>query len=94
MDDKNSEEFLWDTKCINYANKAVREINLFFVENANRKYKKDNNWKSAHNAKVLFDKWYIDFLPIDFQQYEDYWIIYVYNNDLWHFDYEMWNYDD
>ncbi len=90
----NDEEFLWDTRCKSYANKAVREMNLYFLENANKEYKKDHNWTSAMNAKVLQDDWYIKFLPTDFQQYEDYWIIYIYNKDLGVFDYEMGNYDE
>lgn len=77
--------------CDNYINKAVRELNLAYIEDANKKYFQDKN-ENATNAKELFDKWYLDFLPTDFQQYEDYWIIYVFNKETWNFDYEMWNY--
>lgn len=80
------------TDCENYINKATRELNLEYIERANEKYKKDNNWKNAKNAKVLLDEKYIDYLPIDYQQEKDYWIIYIYNKDTWHFDYDMWNY--
>lgn len=80
----------WDN-CNNYINKAIRELNLQYIENANKAYFKDHQ-ENAKNAKILFDKWYIDFLPTDFQQYDDYWIIYTFNQETWNFDYEMWNY--
>lgn len=93
ISEENEEDFLWDTKCKNYANKAIRELNLFYIEEANKEFEKDHK-TPAINAKELFNKWYIKFLPTDFQQYEDYWIIYEYNKDLWVFDYEMWSYDE
>lgn len=92
FNEENEKESLSTTMCSNYVNKAIREINLYYIELANKKYKEDNNWKSASNAKILYDKWYLDYIPIDFQQYDDYWIIYTYNPDTWNFDYEMGNY--
>lgn len=80
----------WDN-CDNYINKAIRELNLQYIENANKKYF-DKNKQNAKNAKELFDKWFIEFLPTDFQQYGDYWIIYIYNEETKNFDYKMWNY--
>jgi hypothetical protein len=91
-DEENEEEILSSTKCVNYVNKAVRELNLAYIEEANKKFKKDNNWNPALSAQWLFDDWYIKFLPTDFQQYEDYWIIYEYNKDTKHYDYTMWTY--
>ncbi|PID87465.1 hypothetical protein CSB07_01500 [Candidatus Gracilibacteria bacterium] len=91
--DKELEE-LSDTKCSNYINKAVRELNLYYLEKANEKFKKNNNGLSARNAKVLFNQGYIDYLPIDFQQYEEQGIIYEYNPDTGFFDYEMGKYDN
>lgn len=82
---------LSDTKCWNYVNKAIRELNLEYIEKANTVYK-EKNWESSSNAKELFDEWYMNYLPIDYQQYKDYWIIYEYNNDTWNYDYGMWNY--
>ena len=93
FDEKKEDEILSDTKCGNYVNKAVREINLAFIEQANEEYKKKNNWKSAVHAKKLLTEWYIDYLPVDFQQYEDYWIIYEYNEETKNYDYSMGNYD-
>lgn len=91
-DEKNEEVALSNTKCSNYVNKAVRELNLAYIEKANEEFKKDHNWAPALNAKWLFDDWYIKFLPTDFQQYKDYWIIYEYNKDTKNYDYSMWNY--
>jgi len=82
-----------DNQCSDYINKAVRELNLYFVEQANKKYRKDT-WENASDAKELFDKWYLQFLPIDYQQYDDYGIIYKYNKDTGNFDYEMGKYED
>lgn len=94
LNTENEETMLSDTKCKNFANKAIREINLLYIENWNKKFILDNNWKSSLTAKELYEKKYIDYLPVDFQQYEDYWIIYIYNKDTWNFDYEMWKYED
>ncbi len=88
---KDEENLLKDS-CSNYINKAVRELNLAYIEDWNKKYLKDK-LKNAKNAKILFDNWYIKYLPIDFQQYDDYWIIYVFNDETWNFDYEMWTYE-
>lgn len=85
------EEILSDTKCWNYLNKAIREMNLEFIERANKVYEEEN-WEPSYDAKQLFDEWYMDYLPVDFQQYEDYWIIYEYNKDIWNYDYKMWDY--
>jgi len=80
-----------DWECSNYIKKATRELNLYYIEQANKKYKKDIG-KNAKNAKELYEKWYIKFLPTDYQQEKDYWIIYEYDKDLGHFDYKMGKY--
>jgi hypothetical protein len=90
--DEKEETKLSDTTCWNYANKAVREINLMYIDKWNELFKEKNNGKNARDAKVLFDEGFIDFLPTDFQQYKDYWIIYQYNPEIEEFDYEMWTY--
>ncbi len=82
-----------DTDCNNYINKATRELNLYYIEKANIVYKNENDWTSAKNAKVLFDDWYINYLPVDYQQNKDYGIIYIYNPDTWNFDYDMGIYE-
>ena len=92
FDPEKEHDLKTDSECSNYTNKSIRELNLYYIEQANEKYKKDNLWTSSKNAKVLYDKKYIKYLPIDFQQYEDYWIIYEYNKDTGNFDYNMGSY--
>lgn len=77
--------------CSNYINKAVRELNLYYIEQANKKYL-EKTWENAWSAKELFEKWYLDFLPTDFQQYDTYWISYIFNNETGFFDYDMTDY--
>lgn len=91
FDEKAEKEIIaWDN-CNNYINKAIRELNLAYIEQANKKYFSEK-WVHAKNAQILYKEWYLKFLPTDFQQYGDYWIIYIFNNDTQNFDYEMWNY--
>lgn len=91
--EEKEDDILSDTKCVNYLNKAIRELNLEYIERADKKYQA-KNWEPSINAKELFDEWFMDYLPVDFQQYEDYWIIYEYNDEIWNYDYRMWNYYD
>jgi hypothetical protein len=91
--EETEEIILSDTKCWNYLNKAIRELNLEYIERANKIYE-EKNWEPSFDAKELFDNWYMDYLPVDFQQYDDYWIIYEYNDDIWNYDYKMWNYSE
>lgn len=86
---EDDEKQLSETECVNFLNKANRELNLAFIENANNQYKLDNNWENAIDGKELLEKWYIKFLPTDFQQYEDHWIKYQFNEDTGVFDYQM-----
>ena len=92
FDEEKEQDVLSDTKCVNYVNKSIRELNLAYIEKANGVFKKDNNWESAENAEHLYEEGYIEYLPVDFQQYEKYWIIYEYNSDTWNFDYKMSSY--
>jgi hypothetical protein len=88
--DDNSDQ-ISDMSCMNFLNKANREINIAYLDQANEMYKKENIWENAKDWQELFDKKYIDFLPTDFQQYDDknYWIRYEYNEDTGRFDYNM-----
>lgn len=88
-EDENS--WLGDVQCWSFLNKAIRELNLSYIEAWHNIYLETHS-EAVNNAKELFEKWYIDFLPTDPQQWEEYWIIYTYNTDLGHFDYEMWKY--
>ncbi len=95
LTEENENTVLDDTKCTNFLGKAIREINLMYIEQADAKYIQDNpDTLSARSPKVLLEWWYIDFIPTDYQQYsdQDYGIIYRYNEDIWRFDYEIWNY--
>jgi len=92
LSEENENEVLDDTQCSNYLAKAIREINLMYLENADTQYVADNPSEiSAMNPEVLLESWYINFIPTDYQQYEgeDYGIIYQYNQDIGRFDYEM-----
>lgn len=91
FNDDAEQEIIKGDNCNNYINKAIRELNLQYVENGNKKYF-DETQQNALSAKVLYDLKYIDFLPTDFQQYDDHGIIYIFNMETKHFDYEMWNY--
>ena len=84
---------LSDTMCENYVNKAIRELNLEYIERWNKKYETEK-WTYSVSAKELYEKKYIDYLPVDFQQYKDYGIIYYYNTDIKNYDYKMWNYNE
>lgn len=91
--EKDEKDALSDTKCSNYVNKSIRELNLEYVERADKKFASEK-WKHSLSAKELYDQKYMDYLPVDFQQYKDYWIIYYYNKDIWNYDYKMWTYGE
>lgn len=74
--------------CENYINKAIREFNLYYIETANNKYFEKFN-KNALNTQELKEKWFLEFVPTDFQQYDNRWIIYEFNKDTNKFDYKM-----
>ncbi len=90
-EEEEAKNIIAGNNCNNYMNKAIRELNLQYIENGNKKYFEKNN-KNAQNAKILFNEWFLDFLPTDYQQYKDYGIIYYYNTETWNFDYKMWRY--
>lgn len=91
--EQKEEKILSDTMCQNYINKAIRELNLKYIEKADEKYKSEK-WINSTDAIELYEQKYIEYLPIDFQQYKDYWIIYEYNSEIWNYDYRMWTYGD
>lgn len=88
---ENENTALKATECWTNINKAVRELNLEYIERAYKKYKLTNS-EPIYTAKDLYDKKYIDYLPKDYQQFKDYWIIYFLNKYTWNFDYMLWNY--
>ena len=93
LTEENEDEIFDDTKCSNFLTKATREINLMYLEQADVKYIWDNpDETSAQSPEKLYEAWYIDFIPTDYQQYDDkdYGIIYRYNDEIKRFDYKMW----
>lgn len=94
LSQENEQELLDDTQCTNFLAKAIREINLMYLEEADSRYVSDNPDEiSAMTTEKLLESWYINFIPTDYQQYEweAYGIIYEYNNEIGRFDYDMWN---
>lgn len=92
LTEENEGELLSDTQCTNYLAKAIRELSLLYLDEADARYIKDfPEETSAKTPEKLFEAGYIDFIPTDFQQYkdEDYGIIYRYNPEIGRFDYEM-----
>lgn len=84
LTEENENEVLADTECSNYLAKAVREINLIYLDTADKKYQAEHDGQSAKNPRTLLRNGYINFIPTDYQQYEeeDYGIIYTYNEDI------------
>lgn len=76
--------------CYEYLNRAVRMVNIYYLDEANNNYKEDNpEYIDLSTPKILLEKWYIDYIPLDFQQYEEHWIIYFYNTEIWKYDWKM-----
>jgi hypothetical protein len=86
------DKFWADSSCSNYLNKAMRELNLAYLEKYDQVFFEKNK-RHANDAKELLDWKYIDYLPIDFQDAKDFKIIYFYNTDTWHWDNKAWNYN-
>lgn len=86
-----SDDTLENIKCETYINKAIRELNLYYIEQANNAYFQKFA-KNSKDAKELFDSWFLEYLPIDFQQYKDYGIIYFYDTQMGNYNFKMGNY--
>lgn len=91
FDGNDSWNQISDTSCMTYLNKANREINLAYLDQANEIYREENANKNAIDWQELLDKKYINFLPTDFQQYEgeNYGIRYEFKEEFDRFDYNM-----
>lgn len=96
LTEENEDSVFADTECTNFLAKAIREINLLYLEEADANYVADHPEEvSAHTPEKLLKEWYISFIPTDYQQYtdkndnEEYGIIYRYNSIIGRFDYEM-----
>lgn len=88
FDEKEEENIIAWNNCSNYVNKAIRELNLAYIDAANETYFKETG-TNASTTQELFDAKYISFQPTDFQQYDTYGISYVFNPEIGRFDYEM-----
>lgn len=75
-------------ECYKYIYKSIRELNLFYIESANKDFF-NNTWKNSKNQEELFNNNYLDYIVEDYQQYDDYWIEYFYNKDTGRYDYEI-----
>lgn len=96
LSEENERNLLADSQCTNFLAKGIRELNLMYIEEADAQYIRDNPSEvSARDVQTLFETWYIDFIPTDYQQYPDWWygIVYRYKSDIWRFDYEIANYE-
>ncbi|NDK19904.1 hypothetical protein GW819_03610 [Candidatus Gracilibacteria bacterium] len=79
-----------DNFCSTYLNKAVREMNLSYLEQADSKYFQDKK-EHAPVPTILLQNKYIDYNPIDFQQdpKNKQGIEYFYSSDNNAWDYRM-----
>lgn len=83
--------------CSSYINKATRELNLQYIEEADKKFFEKFKYH-AKDPEMLLEKWFIDYIPKDFQitknkDWKKEGIIYYYDfeNNSW--SYKMW-YED
>lgn len=88
----NPEILLNDTECSIYVNKSLRELNLGYIENANKKFLR-NEWRSAWDTEELKETGYLDYIPEDFQTHEEYKAAYIKYDKLnkldYRFDYDL-----
>ncbi|MDD2916903.1 MAG: hypothetical protein PHH70_03625 [Candidatus Gracilibacteria bacterium] len=79
-----------DNFCSTYLNKAVREINLSYLEQADARYLHDKK-EHAILPSILLKSGYIDYNPIDFQQdiKNKQGIEYFYSTETNNWDYRM-----
>ncbi|EKE28782.1 MAG: hypothetical protein ACD_3C00014G0007 [uncultured bacterium (gcode 4)] len=78
-----------ESNCSNYLNKAVREMNLAYLEAADKAYFEKNKIH-ASNPEILYSEKFIDYIPQDYQVDKDSKVIYYFNKDTWHWDNKMW----
>ncbi len=90
MLDINEENQTWleSTQCKSYLDKAIRELNLIYIEKAHAQFIKEKK-TTALDAYELHEKWYLEFLPTDPQQHVNQWIKYVYDEKFQKFDTQM-----
>ena len=79
-----------DNFCSTYLNKAVREMNLAYLEQADIRYFNDKK-EHASTPSILLQNKYIDHIPVDFQQDTEnkQGIEYYYDRENRNWDYRM-----
>ena len=88
--EENVDFFSWMTEnyCSYYLNKAVRELNLGYIEEADKNFFKDKQRHAIDPEELLKNK-YINYLPEDFQKWkEGERVIYFYNDEIKSWDYK------
>lgn len=86
---QKKEESLEDEwECNNYIQKATRELNIYYLSKKNTSYYQKFG-KNANTAEELQKAGILNFIPEDFQQYEDSGIIYFYDTQKKWFSYKM-----
>lgn len=75
IEEKQENVSYWES-CWDYINKALRHLNLEYLNKALQKYKNEYN---TANVKLidLHIKGYIEFIPVDYQK----WVEYYYDNE-------------
>ena len=77
----------FDDYCSTPLSKAVRELNLYYISQADNRYFQKTG-KHAENAKKLQQAGYLDYLPVDFQAQDDKIdVIYTYDTEVGQWDY-------
>jgi hypothetical protein len=88
--EEEEEDLLSGPQCSDHLKRAIRELSLLYLNQADERFRADYpEEESAQNPERLFELWYIDFIPTDFQRYDDYGIVYRFNSEIWGFDFEM-----
>ena len=78
-------------ECGNFLGRAIREFSLLYLEQADQLYRTNNPWvASAWTPWRLYELWFIDFIPTDFQRSEGFAIIYRFDEEAGRWDYRMW----
>lgn len=83
-------DLLSGPQCSDHLNRAIRELALLYLDEADARFRRDFPGElSAMTPERLSELWYIDFVPKDFQQYEDYGMMYRFNEEIWGFDFKI-----
>lgn len=84
---------LWEydghNNCSEKLNQSLRAINLYYLNQAFIKSKEIvSSWSLLSTPEQLYGEWFIDYIPLDYDQNDDYWIVYEYNPDYDNFHFQ------